>query len=342
MMLGLVALVITGCSGGGDDESSDPTTSPGSTSAPAPTATTQPSGSGDSAGSGTGTLEVRVTDAPDPSITAVYVTTDNIEVSVAGEGWLSVIDEEITFELLALEGVEAVLGTAELPSGKYTQIRLSVPEVQVEKDGEIVIAEVPSDTIKLVGTFELAAGEKTFISLDFEVDKSLVERGNQGFLFKPVIKLAVGEPGEEGSTAVALTGKPAEDPTPKPVPTKVTPPVQPTAIPATATPVPPTATPEPTPTPTLVPDATGAFFLHIAEPESLEAIVTTSTFDVVGRTSVDALISVNDEFPEVAIDGTFTVTVTLEEGPNVIEVVASTAGGDEASEVLLIIYEPAA
>ncbi len=27
-----------------------------------------------------------VTDAPDPSITAVYVTTDNIEVSVAGEG----------------------------------------------------------------------------------------------------------------------------------------------------------------------------------------------------------------------------------------------------------------
>jgi hypothetical protein len=188
----------------------------------------------------------------------------------------------------------------------------------------------------------LAEDETTFISLDFEVDKSLVERGPKGFLFKPVIKLAVGEPGEEGSSAVALTGKPSAEPTPKPVPTKVTPPAKPTAVPATATAVPPTATPEPTATPTAIPDAIGAFFLHIAEPESGEAIVTTSTFDVVGRTSVDALVSVNDEFPEVAVDGTFTSTVVLEEGPNIVEVVASTAAGDESSEVLLIIYEPAA
>lgn len=57
-------------------------------------------------------LEVRVTDAPDPLITVVYVTTDNIEVSTTSEGWISVIDEEITFELLALEGVEVILCTA--------------------------------------------------------------------------------------------------------------------------------------------------------------------------------------------------------------------------------------
>ena len=336
MLLGLVALAITGCSGGGDDEPSE------STVAPALTSTVKASTSGGGVGtSDTGTLEVRVTDAPDPSITAVYVTTDNIEVSIAGEGWVSVIDEEITFELLALEGVEAVLGSAELPVGRYTQIRLSVPEVQIEKDGEIIIAEVPSDTIKLVGTFELAADEKTFISLDFEVDKSLVARGPKGFLFKPVIKLAVGDPGEEGSAAVALTGKPVPEPTPKPVPTKVTPP-KPTAVPATATAVPPTATPEPTATPTAIPDATGAFFLHIAEPADGEAIVTTDTFDIVGRTAVDALVSVNDEFPDVAIDGTFTSTVTLDEGPNVIEVVASTSAGEESSIVILIIYEPAA
>ena len=135
------------------------------------------------------------------------MTTDNIEVSVAGEGWLTVIDEEITFELLVLEGVEAVFGTAELPAGKYTQVRLSVPEVQIEKDGELITAEVPSDTIKLVGNFELADGQTTFISLDFEVDKSLVDRQRQGFLFKPVIKPAVGEPGERGSRTVVLPGK---------------------------------------------------------------------------------------------------------------------------------------
>ena len=162
MMLGLVALVIAGCSSGGDGEEEETSPDPTNTTTPAistvpPSPTTKPSAPGatstsvpadEKPASGTGTLEVRVTDAPDPSITAVYVTTSNIEVSAAGEGWITVIDEEITFELLALEGVEAILGTAQLATGKYTQVRLSVPEVEVEKDGELIIAEVPSDTIK--------------------------------------------------------------------------------------------------------------------------------------------------------------------------------------------------
>jgi hypothetical protein len=330
-MLGLVAVAIIGCSGGGDEEATpNSTAKPGSTAAVGASATPVVE---------TGMLEVRVTDAPDPSITAVYVTTDNIEVSIAGEGWVSVIDEEITFELLALEGVEAVLGSADLPVGKYTQIRLSVPEVEIEKDGVIVPAQVPSETIKLVGTFELIADETTFISLDFEVDKSLVERGQQGFLFKPVIKLAIGDPGEEGSAAVALTGKPAPVPEPTKVP-PITPPTRPlpSAVPATATGVPTTATPVP---PTATPDPVGAFFLHMVEPIDGEAIVTTDTFDVIGRTSVDALVTVNDTFADVAIDGTFTVTIDLEVGPNIVEVVASAAEGEEASEVLVIILEPA-
>ena len=253
------------------------------------------------------------------------------------------IDEEITFELLALEGVEAILGTAQLAAGKYTQVRLSVPEVEVEKDGELIIAEVPSDTIKLVGTFEIVDDVKTFISLDFEVDKSLVDRQRQGFLFKPVIKLAVGDPGEIGEETVDLTDKPERgNPPPQPVPTRVTPPGQPTAVPATATPVPPTSTPEPTATPTATPDAVGAFFLDIIEPEDGIGVVSVDSFDVIGRTSVDALVSVNDTFVDVAVDGTFTLTVTLVEGTNEVEVVASTAAGDESSIVLVIFFEPAA
>ena len=352
-LLALAAFALAACSSGGEAETVSSATPVQPSSTATATATSQPStaggpsgGSAPGAGSdpGTGILEVRVTDAPDPSITAVFVTTDNIEVSIAGQAWLTVIDEEITFELLALEGVEAVLGTAELPVGKYTQVRLSVSEVQVEKDGVLVTADVPGGRIRLVGNFELVAGEKTFISLDFEVDKSLVDRNRQGFLFKPVIKLAVGEPGEEGAATVALTGKP--EPTqvvvPEKVPTSVPPTAGPTAtvtaIPPTPTAIPPTETPEPT----VTPDAVGAFFLDIIEPVDGDAIVTTPTFDVVGRTSVDALVSVNDTFADVAIDGTFTVTVALDEGPNDIEVVASTAAGEESSIVLLVIYETGA
>ena len=106
--------------------------------------------------------------------------------------------------------------------------------MQIEKDGELITAEVPSDTIKLVGNFELADGQTTFISLDFEVDKSLVDPQRQGFLFKPVIKPAVGEPGERGSRTVVLPGKPetvaetavpvpTEVPTPTPAPVLVVP-----------------------------------------------------------------------------------------------------------------------
>ena len=106
--------------------------------------------------------------------------------------------------------------------------------MQIEKDGELITAEVPSDTIKLVGNFELADGQTTFISFDFEVDKSLVDRQRQGFLFNPVIKRAVGEPGERGSRTVVLPGKPetvaetavpvpTEVPTPTPAPVLVVP-----------------------------------------------------------------------------------------------------------------------
>ena len=350
-LLGLVVIALVACSSGGAEEST-------TTSAPTqsvPVATARPSATSVSLGTptpkpahvpGIGTLEVRVTDAPDPSITAVFVTTDNIEVSIAGQGWVTAIDAEITFELLSLDGVEAVLGTAELPAGKYTQVRLTVPEVQVEKDGELVTADVPSETIRLVGNFELVANEKTYISLDFEVDKSLVDRNRQGFLFKPVIKMSVGEPGEEGSPTVALTGIPAPTPVavPTTAPTVVPPVAQPTVI-VTATAIPPTSTLVPstsTPQPIATPDAIGGFFLDIVEPVDGEAAVTTSSFEIVGRTSVDALVTVNDSFADVAVDGTFTATVALDEGPNVIEVVASTAAGDESSIVVVIIYETGA
>jgi hypothetical protein len=328
--LALTSMIAVACSGGGDE---DPTVAATTALDPTRVSATSTSVSGSSGGSGTGTLEVRVTDAPDPSITAVYVTTDDVQVSVDGSGWETVIDEEITFELLALEGVEAILGEADLPVGRYTQVRLSVPEVEIEKNGEIVIAEVPSDTIRLVGTFELEEDTTTFISLDFDVDESLVDRQRQGFLFKPVIKLDVGEPGEEGSRPVDLPEKPDRPDTPAPTAR----PAVPTAVP-TATPVPPTATPVPTATP----DALAEFFLDILQPVDGEDVVGTDTYEIVGRTTVDALVSVNDDFVDVAVDGEFRSTVTLDEGPNIVEVVASTAAGDQSSIVLVIIYDPAA
>ena len=142
------------------------------------------------------------------------------------------------------------------------------------------------------------------------------------------------------------TSAPQPTDTPRPTPTATaapTPTAEPTAtaVPtATPTPVPtatPTPTPAPTPTPTPAPDE---FVLHIVEPVAAETLTTNPTLLVSGRTRVDAVVTVNDTFVDPDIDGRFSTEIPLDEGPNIIEVVASIATGEELSTVLVVIYEP--
>ncbi len=51
-------------------------------------------------------------------------------------------------------------------------------------------------------------------------------------------------------------------------------------------------------------------------------------------------MSVNGELAEVDEEGNFTMMVVLEEGPNIIEVIASDLEGNEESRTLVIIYVP--
>ncbi|MCH7656339.1 MAG: hypothetical protein IIC95_10230 [Chloroflexi bacterium] len=153
--------------------------------------------------------------------------------------------------------------------------------------------------------------------------------------------------------ALTIAACSADEPTPTsaPAPTD-TPRPTPTATPAataTATPVPPTATatavPTPTPTATPVPTPTSTpapedFVLHIIEPVAEETLTTNPTLLVSGRTRVDAVVSVNDTFVEPDINGLFSTELTLDDGPNIVEVVASISTGEQLSVVLVVIYEP--
>lgn len=82
------------------------------------------------------------------------------------------------------------------------------------------------------------------------------------------------------------------------------------------------------------------FFLEILSPEEDPTFAESSTFTVFGRTRVDAAVSVNDELVDVDQDGIIEAEVSLEEGPNVIEIVASISGGQEESAVLTVFYIP--
>jgi hypothetical protein len=104
----------------------------------------------------------------------------------------------------------------------------------------------------------------------------------------------------------------------------------------------PTATPSTSPSPTPTPIAT-ALFLTVTQPLD-GAQVSTNSVLVAGTTSPGAVVSVmfDDEVIVADVDqnGGFSATVTLEEGPNFIEVVASDQRGNEKSSVLAVIYVP--
>ena len=81
-------------------------------------------------------------------------------------------------------------------------------------------------------------------------------------------------------------------------------------------------------------------FLQLVEPTETEVFIDVGSLAVAGRTRVDAMVTINDTIVEPDIDGGFSLDVPLEEGPNIIEVVSSVAGGEQMDLVLVAIYLP--
>lgn len=98
----------------------------------------------------------------------------------------------------------------------------------------------------------------------------------------------------------------------------------------------PTAPTSPPATPSTRPEV---FFLEVREPQD-ESVVSVGDIRLSGATTPDAVVSVNGKIVEVDEEGNFVTMVTLEEGPNLIEVVASDFEGNEDSCILTIIYAP--
>jgi hypothetical protein len=124
-------------------------------------------------------------------------------------------------------------------------------------------------------------------------------------------------------------------PTPTPAP------VEPTQAVATqAAPASPVPTEAPTemaaPLPLFTPEPT---LIQILSPLD-GAVVNTPQVEIVGTAPIGAVVSVDDAILIVGSDGQFKITVTLVEGPNVIEIIASEASGNQGYALLGIFYEP--
>lgn len=169
-------------------------------------------GGGDGAGSGgSGTLGVSLTDAPACGFDAVNVTVRQVRVhqSEAADGsaggWSEItLQPARKINLLELtNGVLEDLGETALPAGHYTQVRLMLSAndtsspfrnsvVRSSGAGAQLALTTPSAVqtgIKLVHGFDVPAGERVDLVLDFDACKSIVARGNGDYLLKPVVKV---------------------------------------------------------------------------------------------------------------------------------------------------------
>jgi|CXWL01.1.fsa_nt_gi hypothetical protein len=166
-------------------------------------------GCGGNSKGGMGTVGVSLTDAPACGFDAVNVTVSKVRIhqsSSATEndaGWTDIpLSPARKINLLNLtNGVLDGLGDAPLTAGHYTQLRLVlspntptnpfansiVPTGGVET--ALVTPSAAHSGIKLVNEFDVTAGYRVDLVLDFNACKSIVKRGNGTYALKPVIKV---------------------------------------------------------------------------------------------------------------------------------------------------------
>lgn len=142
------------------------------------------------------------------------------------------------------------------------------------------------------------------------------------------------------------------DPTATPQPSATPVPLIPTPIPIpTIAPIP-TPISASTPVPTIAPTVeteiplgstpnSGTFNLSLDfDGIGNESVVRSDRVLLHGVTSADATVSVNGVILEVQSDGTFEITLPLEPGPNIVDIVASDLEGNSINSSLAIISIP--
>jgi len=144
----------------------------------------------------TARLEVRLTDAPG-DYEEVNVDIQDVQVSSQegdnDTGWQSLTINKGVYDLKKLtNGIDTLLGSADLPVGKIAQIRLILGSNNtIRVDGKSIPLTTPSaqqSGLKVLVNQELKEGITYKVLLDFDAARSIVARGNGDFNLKPVIR----------------------------------------------------------------------------------------------------------------------------------------------------------
>lgn len=141
-------------------------------------------------------LEVLLTDSPG-NFEEVNIDIQDVQVNrttSTASGWESIdLDDKGVYNLLDLtNGLDTLLGSILLPAGTVRQIRLVLGTLNTVKvDGQTYDLSTPSaqqSGLKININQTLAEGITYRLVLDFDVARSIVERGNNSYLLKPLIR----------------------------------------------------------------------------------------------------------------------------------------------------------
>ena len=115
--------------------------------------------------------------------TAESTETPESDDAVEGERVTYEVDN-VSLDLTELQGANASkLGSVPVPNGTYTKVFVEVESVDgTLTDGSSADVKLPSDKLRLNTEFTVGNGE----AVDFVFDVTVFERGNQGYILKPV------------------------------------------------------------------------------------------------------------------------------------------------------------
>ncbi len=102
-------------------------------------------------------------------------------------GWTIVVDELQTVDLMQYINVSKIIGQKTMSPGKYTQIRLKIDSGTITVDDTEYTLNVPSGVLKLNRGFVLEENETLKLTLDFNVERSVIRTGAGQYMLKPVI-----------------------------------------------------------------------------------------------------------------------------------------------------------
>jgi hypothetical protein len=152
-------------------------------------------------GSGSGGLQVYLSDAPIDA-KAVNVSISRVDVSKDGVGWAtlrSYSPDPLVLNLLdyRYEGAGSIparflLADVPLDAGHYTQIRLILTKVELVDNSDVVsncaMSSEDKTGLKLIGSFDVEAGTKSAVLIDFDAARSIVREGMGTYRLKPTVR----------------------------------------------------------------------------------------------------------------------------------------------------------